>query len=312
MKKNLFIIAALLLCAAVVKADCPPSTATATVTLTRRTGSFTVNSSGGTVSFSPGNLQYQASTNTWRFAPTQYTYVGNSVGNTNPTSTQSGWIDLFGWGTSGWDNTAYAYSTNYQPWATDKTDYGASQSPTTYDNRYQYGPGKSIVATGASWATNSNYDWGVYNAAQLGSGWRTLSQAEWTYILSTRTNASSKYGLATANGVNGLVLLPDSWTLPDGCSFTAGKASGFSTNSYTAAQWTLMEANGAVFLPCAGNRDATTVSYANTVGFYWTSTCGGWDAVARRLYISSTTAASGDDQQDARYYGYSVRLVQDL
>ncbi|MBQ5532192.1 MAG: Ig-like domain-containing protein, partial [Bacteroidales bacterium] len=45
---------------------------------------FTVNGQGGKVLFSPGNLQYQASTNTWRFAEHQYDYVGdggNHAGN---------------------------------------------------------------------------------------------------------------------------------------------------------------------------------------------------------------------------------------
>ena len=60
------------------------------------------------VYFSQGNLQYQASTNTWRFAERQIDYVGlNSNGNVYEggvqcdnalmSSTYSGWIDLFGW-----------------------------------------------------------------------------------------------------------------------------------------------------------------------------------------------------------------------
>ncbi|MBO4585019.1 MAG: hypothetical protein J5675_00245, partial [Bacteroidales bacterium] len=39
-------------------------------------GVFTVNKDGGTVYFSKGNLQYQASTKTWRFAENQWDYVG--------------------------------------------------------------------------------------------------------------------------------------------------------------------------------------------------------------------------------------------
>lgn len=49
------------------------------------------------VYFSQGNLQYQASTTTWRFAEHQYDYVG--ADNENISSTYSGWIDLFGFGT---------------------------------------------------------------------------------------------------------------------------------------------------------------------------------------------------------------------
>ena len=49
------------------------------------------------VYFSQGNLQYQASTDTWRFAENQYDMIGND--NANVSSSYSGWIDLFGWGT---------------------------------------------------------------------------------------------------------------------------------------------------------------------------------------------------------------------
>ena len=56
------------------------------------------------IHFSKGNLQYQASTETWRFATNQYDIVGlanNQISNTN-----EGWIDLFGWGTSGYNHGA--------------------------------------------------------------------------------------------------------------------------------------------------------------------------------------------------------------
>ena len=81
--------------------------------------SFTVNainSSGGKVYFSKGNLQYKASTNTWQFAANQYDYIGNA--NSNISSSYSGWIDLFGWGTSGYNHGANCY----QPWSTSQTD----------------------------------------------------------------------------------------------------------------------------------------------------------------------------------------------
>ncbi|MBR0072882.1 MAG: T9SS type A sorting domain-containing protein, partial [Bacteroidales bacterium] len=70
------------------------------------------------VIFSPGNLQWSATDGgftstthltadstaegTWRFAPNQWDTIG--AGNSNISPFCSGWIDLFGWGTSGWDN----------------------------------------------------------------------------------------------------------------------------------------------------------------------------------------------------------------
>ena len=63
-------------------------------------GLFSVSASKK-VCFAQGNLQYQASTNTWRFAENQYDAL--TTENTNVSATYVGWIDLFGWGTSGYD-----------------------------------------------------------------------------------------------------------------------------------------------------------------------------------------------------------------
>ena len=49
------------------------------------------------VYFSQGNLQYQPSSNTWRFSEHQWDAIGES--NELITSAYNGWIDLFGWGT---------------------------------------------------------------------------------------------------------------------------------------------------------------------------------------------------------------------
>ena len=52
---------------------------------------------GKKVVFSPGNLQYQPSTQTWRFAPNEWDCLGDD--NENVYDTYEGWLDLFGWGT---------------------------------------------------------------------------------------------------------------------------------------------------------------------------------------------------------------------
>ena len=78
-------------------------------------GLFTINEEGDQVRFSQGNLQYQASTNTWRFAENQWDYVG--ADNSNISSEYDGWIDLFGWGTSGYHNIYDNFNVNYQPYS---------------------------------------------------------------------------------------------------------------------------------------------------------------------------------------------------
>ena len=113
-------------------------------------GVFSVSSSKK-VNFSQGNLQYQASTRTWRFAEHQWDITGSE--NSKISENYSGWIDLFGWGTSGYNGK--------NPWMT-------STESTNYGNGYN-----DIAGT--------NYDWGVYNTISNGGGkrWRTLTGDEW-------------------------------------------------------------------------------------------------------------------------------------
>ena len=209
------------------------------------------------VRFSQGNLQYQASTNTWRFAENQYDYVGDA--NSNISSTYSGWIDLFGWGTSGWNSGAVCY----QPWST-------SQTNSDYYPGGSYTNGLTGAYAEADWAWHNS----ISNGGNTAHLWCTLTNNEWMYLFSTRANASSKYGTGNINGVGGLIILPDNWTLPLGCTFNAGFAStdnDWTLNSYTLAQWVMMETAGAVFLPATGCRLGTGVIDVGSFGGYWSS-----------------------------------------
>ena len=272
-------------------------------------GAFSV-SATQQVHFSQGNLQYQASTNTWRFAEHQYDYVGTQTAdeggcyggnvsgsdNRNISSIYSGWIDLFGWGTSGWNSGAVCY----QPW-----------SISTSESDYYPGGSSSNGLIGAY----KDADWAWHNAISNGGNavnqWRTLTQSEWYYLLNGRTNASSKRGTGNINGVGGLIILPDSWTQPSGCpQFNPGLASSndnWSHNSYTLAQWAQMEAAGAVFLPAAGNRDGTAVINVGDFGRYWSSTPNN-EYVACSVHFSSYHL--GATYYYPRSYGFSVRPVR--
>ncbi|MBR5434390.1 MAG: T9SS type A sorting domain-containing protein [Bacteroidales bacterium] len=248
--------------------------------------------------FSQGNLQYKASTNTWRFAENQWDYVGTQIpdshgytggtvegsDNANIASMYDGWIDLFGWGTSG-----FCYKQPYMT-STDNSQYGYVDSLM-----------KHIAGT--------KYDWGVYNKISNGGNqaeqWRTLTKIEWEYLLEKRENASNKYGRACVNGINGVILLPDLWILPEGVTFTSGLGSLASqNNNYSLEDWNKMEANGAVFLPAAGSRDGTKVTADG--GVYWSSSSydktNAWDIII--LY--------GDINRAQRHKGFSVRLVKDV
>lgn len=208
------------------------------------------------VRFSRGNLQYQASTDTWRFAEEQRYYIGSE--NRYISDTNSRWIDLFGWGTSGWNSGAVCY----QPWSTS----------TIIENYVPCGDTASNLTGDCI-----NADWGIYNAISNGGNqpgmWRTPSQAEWHYLAAVRENASAKFGEARINNVNGVVVLPDNWTLPEGLTFNPGRGA-YANNIYTFSEWNRMEAAGAIFLPAAGYREGS--SFHNTelggTGMYWAST----------------------------------------
>ncbi len=242
------------------------------------------------VYFAPGNLQYRASTSLWRFAPHQYDYIGAE--NVNISSTYSGWIDLFGWGTG--YNPTFASLDDHD--YTSFTDWGV--------NSIRYG----------------NTVYGAHS-------WRTLTIDEMEYMMQRKKSGTTMFlfGMAKVNGVLGLVLLPDDWTFSSELVFIAGTfvAGNYivmkevlETNNYTFEQWQEMEAKGAVFLPAAGDRLNGEVKYVSTMGCYWTSTPGAVSSVnlyAKQLmFFSSATEISIFPANSVRDDGCSVRLVQDI
>ena len=141
-----------------------------------------------------------------------------------------------------------------------------------------------------------------------------MTEDEWDYVVFNRPNASSLKGVARVNGVNGLILLPDNWTCPSGVSFKSGFHSEWGVDYYadyqtfTAAEWSLLEAAGAIFLPAAGARDGSYVTDVQRGGYYWSAT-EGYSSGA--YYLSFYLAEAGLGSQ-GRANGLSVRLVKDL
>ncbi len=252
-------------------------------------GVFTV-ANNEQVCFSVGNLQYKASTNTWRFAPNQWDNCG--AANTNISSTYNNWIDLFGWGTSGYNHGA----TNYQPWST-----------TTNSSKY-YAYGQSSYNL---YDQTGKADWG-YNAISNGgnteNSWRTLKLEEWNWVLNTRSTVSGiRYAKATVNSVKGLILLPDNWNSSYySLNNTNQSNASFSSNYISQTQWATLEQHGAVFLPAAGSRSGITVTGINTGGYYHASSAGTNTSAS---YFMSFLDGSLSTTQTERYQGRSVRLV---
>ena len=228
------------------------------------------------VTFSKGNLQYHPANDEWRFAEYQTDNIGDA--NANISSTYNGWIDLFGWSTS-------------------STNFGVSTSKSSSDYSGSF----------VDWGTNQ-----IGNDAP--NTWRTLSKDEWEYLRYNRTNANDLCGVAQVIGVNGLIFLPDNWTCPAGVTFKSGLQSSNGAEYYaayqtfTAAQWSKLEAAGAVFLPAAGDRYGSNVLSVQYGGAYWSATEYG-DGGAYYLRFGSNAAGMGGYNRNC---GYSVRLVKDV
>lgn len=228
--------------------------------------------------FSQGNLRatynYSGSSWSWAFATNQWNYVGNAAGNTsvNGDGTVSGTenvtVDLFGWvGAS----SALA----------GVAQYGISNSTST--SNY-----------GSAYNEALKSDWGN----TIGSGWRTPSNDEFQGIFNNHI-----YGKATVNNKHGIILIPYNTTV---ASFDTSHDS-WSDNSYSSAEWTTLEAAGAVFLPAAGYRYGSTVTLAGDYGFYWSSSLKPGSKMPYLLKFGDNEFKT--DSYDYRYEGQSVRLI---
>ena len=275
-------------------------------------GKFSV-SATKQVYFSKGNLQYTRTstaedwnTGTWSFMDHQ----GNFI--LDETPSQADYADktvvsLFGWGTSG-------VNPAYPPYYTDNGgDYGNVEGE---DN------------------AGTDRDWGVYNTIDNGgSGWHTLTAAEWEYLLKSRTGGTvngtpnPRYAYAMINNgsrnVKGLILFPDNCTLGDVSGVTwstlNGTTGSWSTRTEcTAAGWTALEAEGCVFLPAAGNRTGQNVSGSDynaetPWGQYWTGSYKDKNDYGLRakkmLFSAGYDAYFGESRVPV---GCSVRLVKDV
>ena len=122
--------------------------------------------------------------------------------------------------------------------------------------------------------------------------WRPFSRTEILYILNKRPNAEKLRFLASVDGINGLVLLPDNWDIRNIIvdqsipielkRIPKTEELKFSKNKYSKQQWGIMQSYGAIFLPAAGyakieeNKKYSTKNieykFQNMKGYYWTST----------------------------------------
>ena len=116
------------------------------------------------------------------------------------------------------------------------------------------------------------------------------------------------------NGINGIILFPDSYTHPAGVPNIGNtNATGryYTDNPISSAGWASMEAAGAVFLPAAGYRNNITVYNVNSYGYYWASTMYNYQ-YAYTVYFYNGYLSPNYSTALVRCYGAAVRLVQDV
>ena len=276
--------------------------------------------------FSQGNLQYQASTGTWRFATNSYDYVGGKYGsnyygnvsgsNLSVSPTYSGWIDLFGWGTSGWNNGNHYYQPyDWQAWET-------NNGQVYYEIGGGYGPTDGINYDYDLTGTYAQADWGVHNAISNGGNqpglWRTLTLEEWNYVRNER-EASTLNGVDDARFVSatvkvggksfyGFILFPDDYVHPESIAIpkfiNTTNGSAYETNVYTTNEWKTLQEAGCVFFPPTGIRYSNTNYQSGHAGLYWLASCsvnnGSAQCIVHPIILDHN-----------RYVGHAVRLVQD-
>ena len=247
------------------------------------------------VYFSQGNLQYNVMAGThlcedgtiqngvWKFADEQYTCIGQL----NKFEKPDAWIDLFCWGTSGWNSGAKAY----QPFST-----------STSNSDYYPGNDTTNCLTG----DYANADWGVYNAISNGGNqpgmWRVLTKDEWYFLLKNHP-----HGCATVMNVPGLILLPDEWK-GAGVMFCTD-VTDYTTNVYNYERlWIILQRTGAIFLPAASYWTGSSFVYGKGHGAYWSST----PMNSNQSYSCTFFGKINSRGQCNRSYRLSVRLVQNV
>lgn len=317
-------------------------------------GLFTVSGTGGNakkVRFSQGNLQYIGSADKpyWRFADHQYDYLGTTVSqNSNLENVDR---DLFGWATSGYHRGIDSVNCRNYPFSTEKDGIGYSDAehvyvpsgsdypgygPTRISLSHGYIPQRFQIGPSYFGGASIDYDWGIHDAIKNGGDmpglWRTLTKAEWVWLVgppssinpgtNCRTSSTvngvsnARFVAATVNNVHGIIIFPDSYSHPSNVTQPTNinvRTSSWNSNVYNDVDWAKMESAGCVFLPAAGYRNITTVDGVDKYGKYWLGDTEAY-ATARCFNFSDNSmlpSNTGNTYYQNRYFGCSVRLVRD-
>lgn len=223
------------------------------------------------VGFSPGNLQYDESTNSWTFAKEQW----ESVDDRHLIDRKK---DLLGWSANS-ASARYGVSTS-----TNNNDYSGSFADW----------GQNSIDGGApnTWRTLTSSEWNYLlferpNAASL-MGVARVNGYNGLVILPDNWKCPS-----------GIVFRP-------GFAKEYNIIAYSQHQSYTDTEWYKLEQAGAVFLPAAGTRSGKDIDNEQDYGRYWSATSNG----AYVSYLRFRSGGANMHEHE-RSVGRCVRLVKD-
>ena len=225
-----------------------------------------------TVTFSPGNLQYHAANDEWRFAPNQTDYIGED--NENISSTYNGWIDLFGWGTGNNPTNNSRYGEDYSAFV----DWGVNKIGNNAPN---------------TWRTLTSDEW-EYIIEKRSNADKLIGIAQVNGVIGLILLPDA---WKCPSGVTFKSEFDD-----DYCTECY-----YNYQTISAADWSKLESSGAVFLPAAGNRSGSDVGGVQNYGCY----CSASEYYSHDAYYLLFHSDGAYMFNDGRSGGLSVRLVQD-
>ncbi len=259
-------------------------------------GKFSV-SATKQVYFSEGNLwcDNTGSSPVWHFEKNQYDYhtygTNSNVQNGQTSSNKSKEWGLFYWSTD---------------------DDGNNWGMRTDNN--------------SSYVDGNFKDWGIAYCNSEQNTWRTLSggpNSEWNYLIKGRSgdkapdfgeNTDCRYALIKVNNILGLLVFPDVMDWPNGLTLPShiNKEINSSPTNYTIGDFSKLEEEGAVFLPCAGQRSKTSVSNIGERARYQSSTPDNASTGYHKSYCYFFYSSKNNpENSDYSYTGCSVRLVHE-
>ena len=268
------------------------------------------------VYFSKANLRYNESSGVWSFHDNQFDgcfgYVTGSTPQGYNVSPNGSEMDRFCWG--------FQY-----PTTTGESDY---------------------VDGSRNLNRTDGTDWGCALTGEGNNNWRTLTSAEWNYLLNNANRGSKRFMKVSTGMLNitdpntdetyyglfisGLIIAPDNFD-PSQYSWTSSFANK-SWNNTTCQGLAIADANtllaaGCVFLPALGYRDNNgyqdwyyySGGPTNTefVGYYWSATGGQQNPgssltpKAEALKFTRTANTMPSNNAQFRNLGMCVRLVWD-